>query len=296
MRSLNLVVSACFVSLLLLSASCLDREGIDPDVQFAMDLEAIDNYLAAHSITAYKDATGIRLSIKSIGTGGLPARRDQQAKVKYTGRLLDGTEFESNTTTGYVSNFIPGWQRALPMLPKGTSATIFIPSGLGYGPQGIGPIPGNSILIFDVVIEDVILSAAEKLRAPGDIAAIDKYLTDNNIAAVSDTTGVRYVITQQGTGEPPSWYSKVRFKYTGKLLNGTEFFTGTAEPGELFDSRLVDFVHGITIALTKLSVGGKGTFYIPSQHAFGANTSSAAPVPPNSNVIYDVELLEIYSE
>lgn len=296
MRSLNLVASACFVSLLLLSSSCIDNPNIDPDAQFAMDLESIDNHLAANTITAYKDATGIRYSIKSIGTGGLPARYDQQVTVKYTGRLLDGTEFESNTTTGFVSNFIAGWQRALPLLPKGTSATIFIPSGLAYGPQNFGPIPGNSVLVFDVVVEDVIVSASETLRAPSDIAAIDKYLADNNIVAVADTTGVRYTITQQGTGEAPGWFNKVRFKYTGKLLSGTEFFTGTAEPGELFDSRLVDFIHGITIALTKLSVGGKGTFYIPSRHAFGANASSAAPVPPNSNVIYEVELLEVYSE
>lgn len=295
MRSLNWVISVCLTCVLLSSVSCLDK-GVDPDVQFQDDLDAIDAHLANNSITAYKDPSGIRLAVNTLGTAGLPPRRDQQAKVKYKGMLLDGTVFEENVITNYVGNFITGWQRGLTMLPKGTSATIYIPSALGYGTQAVGPIPANSILIFEVEMQDVILSAGEKLRAPTDITAIDNYLTENNITAVADTTGVRYVITQTGTGDAPGWYSKVKFNYTGKLMNGTEFFTGTSEPNSAFDSRVVDYIHGISIALSKLSPGGKGTFYIPSGLAFGPNDQSTAPVPANSNVIYEIELTEIVPE
>lgn len=296
MRSLNLIASLCFGGLLMLTGSCLDKDVEDPAAQFARDLDAIDTYLAANSITAYKDITGLRFHITSLGTAGLPPKINQQVKVKYKGRLLDGTVFEDNTTTNFVGNYIQGWQRALPLLPKGTSATIFIPSSLAYGPTPVGSIPANSVLVFDVVMQDVILSASDKVRLPSDVGAIDKYLSDNGIVAVADTTGVRYVITQEGTGEKAGWFSKVRFKYTAKVMNGPEFFTGTAEPSTNLDSRVVDYINGMKVALTKLAVGAKGTFYIPSVHGFGSNDDSAAPVPPNSILEYQIELLQIYPE
>jgi FKBP-type peptidyl-prolyl cis-trans isomerase len=296
MRCLKIVAYAAFVPAFLLLGSCNDPNFKDPAEQLAIDIQQIDNYIAATSQSAYKDISGIRFSISSIGTGGLPPNFDQQVTVKYNGRLLDGTEFDDGSITNYVGNFIEGWQRALPMLPKGTKATIYIPSVLAYGSEAFGPIPGNSILVFDIELQDVILSAAEKLRAPTDVAAIDKYLQDNSIAAVSDTTGVRYVITQEGSGAKPSWHSRVKFKYTGKVLSGEQFASGTAEPSVYSDSWLVDYIHGVKISLTKLRVGGKGTFYIPSGLAFGANARGTAPIAPHTNIVYELELLEIVAE
>jgi FKBP-type peptidyl-prolyl cis-trans isomerase FkpA len=293
MRCLKIVACAALMSGFALLSSCEDPNFRDPAEQLAIDVEQIDNHIAASGQTAYKDVSGIRFSITSLGAGGLPPNFDQQVTVKYNGRLLDGTEFDNGSTTNYLSNYITGWQRGLPLLPKGTKATLYIPSGLAYGVDAYGPVPGNSVLIFDIELQDVILSVAEKLQAPTDIAAIDKYLQDNAIVAVADTTGVRYVITQEGTETKPGWHSRVKFSYTGKLLSGEQFATGTAEPSVYSDSWVVDYIHGIKIALTKLGVGGKGTFYIPSGLAFGPNARGTASVPANANVIYEVELLEI---
>jgi FKBP-type peptidyl-prolyl cis-trans isomerase len=143
-------------------------------------------------------------------------------------------------------------------------------------------------------MKDVIVSATEKLKAASDVSAIDKYLRDNSITAVSDTTGVRYVITQEGTGAQPGWYSKVKFNYTGRVLaTGEQFATGTAEPSTVTDSWTVDYIHGVKLGLLKLRVGGKGTFYIPSGLGFGANANGSAPVPAHANLIYEIELVEI---
>jgi FKBP-type peptidyl-prolyl cis-trans isomerase len=294
MRSLKLLLWPCLAFLVFLS-SCGPDE-IDPDTQFVRDLEAIDAHLSINGISAYKDITGVRFSVKTLGTGGLPPRGDQQVKVKYKGMLLDGTVFDEGTTTNYVSAYIGGWQRTLPLLPKGTVATIYIPSELGYGTQANRSIPPNSVLVFDIELQDVIVSAAQKLRAPTDVAAIDKYLLDNNIAAVADTTGVRYVITQQGSGDAASWFTKVKFNYTGKVLNGNQFTTGMSEPSDVLDSRVVDYIQGVLISLTKLKAGGKGTFYIPSGLAFGANENGSAPVPAHANIVYEIELIQILPE
>jgi FKBP-type peptidyl-prolyl cis-trans isomerase len=293
MRCLKIVAYAVLMSGFALLSSCEEPNLRDPAEQLAIDIEQIDNHIAASGQTAYKDITGIRFTINSLGAGGLPPNFDQQVTVKYNGRLLDGTQFDDGSTTNYLGNYILGWQRGLPLLPKGTKATLYIPSGLAYGVDAYGPVPGNSVLVFDIELQDVILSVAEKLRAPTDIAAIDKYLKDNSIVAVADTTGVRYVITQEGSGAKPGWHSRVRFNYTGKLLSGEQFVTGTAEPSAYSDSWVVDYIHGVKIALTKLGVGAKGTFYIPSGLAFGANARGSASVPAHSNVFYELELLEI---
>jgi FKBP-type peptidyl-prolyl cis-trans isomerase len=139
-----------------------------------------------------------------------------------------------------------------------------------------------------------VYSSTEKARLASDIQTIDEYLAKNKITAVQDTTGIRYVITNPGTGSPPSWYTKVRFSYSGKILDsGFEFFSGTGAPNEDFDSRMIDYLHGIKIALSKIGVGGKITAYVPSGLAFGPYENTQGPVPANSNVIYTVELLEI---
>jgi FKBP-type peptidyl-prolyl cis-trans isomerase len=299
MRRLSITAVALFALTALIGPSCLDQDYIDPAAQLAADIQAIDNHLTSSGITAMKDKSGIRLQILSLGTAGFPPRPNQQVRVKYKGTLLSGSVFEESTIENNVGIFILGWQRALPMLPEGTKAIIYVPSGLAYGKTAIGPIPANSNLAFEVEMLDVIVSAAEALTAQNDIAAIDEYLTDNEIQAIADTTGVRYTITTEGTGDKPSWYSKVKFSYTGRLLsNGNEIATGTADRSDVSDSFLVDYINGIKVALTKLSKGGKGTFYIPSGLAFGANEAGTGTgaIPANSNVVYEIELLEIYPD
>ena len=277
-------------------ASCFDKDhGIDTAAQLAMDIQAIDEYTATNNIDTYDDPSGIRFSIETLGTKGFPPRTDQTIKVKYTGKLLDGTTFDSNTIQGVLNTFIPGWQYGLSIWPNGTKGKIFVPSPLAYGDKQMGStIPPNSILMFDVELLDVIPSNAEKARLAADIKTIDDYLASKNIDAVKDTTGVRYVITAPGEGPVPLWFQKVTFNYSGKLFtSNTEFFSGTSTPSALFYSRVCDFISGLKLGLTKIPKNGKITLYIPSSLAFGTVDSSSSPVPANSIVIYDVELTDI---
>jgi FKBP-type peptidyl-prolyl cis-trans isomerase len=294
MRRLRWLVIFAFPFVL---SACIDREPVVDSVkQMEDDLAQIDNYLATNNIDAIKDKSGVRYHIEKIGTGGFPPRTDQQIKVKYVGKFLSGNVFDAGgIATEFVNRFITGWQFGVTVWPAGTKGTIYVPSPLGYGPQQVSSIPPNSILVFDVELQEVILSNAEKARLTSDIAAIDQHLADRSIDAVKDTTGVRYVITNAGTGAHPDWFTKVRFSYTGKLLtSGTQFFSGTSQPTDTFDSRVIDFVHGIKLGLTKIGSGGKITVYVPSGLAFGPYDNTTSAVPANSIVVYDIEIQEIY--
>jgi FKBP-type peptidyl-prolyl cis-trans isomerase len=279
-------------------SSCLDTNNepvLSFEDQWKKDTTAMGVYLRSKNINALKDASGVRFIIDSLASG-FPPKNSSTVSFTYTGRFLSGTVFDEGDITGVVSTFIGGFQVGLSLLPEGTKARLFIPSGYGYGTAGSKGIPANAILMFEVRLTDVVTSETEKQRLATDTVAIDNYLATNSIDAVRDKSGLRYVITQLGTGPKPSLYSKVKINYTGKVLSsGTTFFSGTSEPTETFDSRVINYLYAFQVAFPKLPVGTKATLYIPSGLGYGtqAITSGGVTVPANSNLVYDIELVDI---
>lgn len=75
--------------------------------------------------------------------------------VKYTGKLIEGTEFDSGTYKNYLSSAIKGWQEAIVKMNGGGKYILYIPSNLGYDKDGSGTkIPPYSTLIFEVELID----------------------------------------------------------------------------------------------------------------------------------------------
>lgn len=106
-------------------------------------------------------STGLQYVVEEEGTGAQPTAEDE-VTVHYTGRLLDGTVFDSSVNRGEPATFplnrvIPGWTEGVQLMKEGAKYTFFIPSDLAYGPQGIpGAIPPHSTLIFDVELIKVV--------------------------------------------------------------------------------------------------------------------------------------------
>jgi FKBP-type peptidyl-prolyl cis-trans isomerase len=301
--------STRFFSALLLFAvapflyGCLDNEDpYDPFAQLESDINTIDTYLANNAISAVEDIRGVRMVITKLGKG-LPALESNKVKVAYSGRILgSSTAFETGVATGAaVSNYIPGWRIALTTLPLGSKATIYVPSPLAYGNAQQGNIPANSILVFDLDYQDVEETETERQKLKADTVAIDAYLASKEIVDVeSDTTGIRYKIVAEGTGNKPFWYTPVKFKVDYKLLSddANVVLSQTLEPTDTYPSRVIDQMNGLKFALQQLGEGGKATLYVPSGVAFGTQSvlksdGSGVAIPANSIVIVDVELLEI---
>ncbi len=107
-------------------------------------------------------ASGLQYSIEKEGTGAKPTAADR-VKVHYTGRLLDGTVFDSSVKEGGapvefgVGEVIKGWTEALQLMPVGSKWKLYIPAELAYGDRGAGQdIKPGSTLMFDVELIDVI--------------------------------------------------------------------------------------------------------------------------------------------
>ncbi|MBJ2188546.1 MAG: FKBP-type peptidyl-prolyl cis-trans isomerase [Muribaculaceae bacterium] len=105
--------------------------------------------------------SGLQYEVLKQGEGPKPEATDRVV-VHYTGKLIDGTVFDSSEERGEPATFgvtqvIPGWVEALQMMNAGSQWRLFIPSDLAYGPQGAGGVIGpNQTLIFDVTLLEVV--------------------------------------------------------------------------------------------------------------------------------------------
>jgi FKBP-type peptidyl-prolyl cis-trans isomerase FkpA len=130
----------------------------------AAEITAVQAYLTANSLTATQHSSGFFYNISVPGSGS-NATPCSIVTVKYTGRLTNGTIFDSFTaatgTTFQIGQLIAGWQKGIPLIQKGGKIRLYIPPTLGYGASpvfdNIGniSIPANSILIFDIELLEV---------------------------------------------------------------------------------------------------------------------------------------------
>ena len=118
--------------------------------------------------TMQKTPSGLYYKITKT-TDGIAPKAGDQVSVHYAGKLIDGTEFDSSFKRNQpieipigVGQVIKGWDEGILLLKEGETATLLIPSDLGYGANGAGGvIPPNAWLIFDVELVKVNTTAVK---------------------------------------------------------------------------------------------------------------------------------------
>lgn len=143
----------------------------DNESQIKADDKIITDFIAAHQLAAVKAPWGTYVVITNPGTGE-NLNDTSIAVVKYTGKTLADSVFDSNTDPkfghpepisidlGQVGSVILGWTDGLKQMKKGSKGKFFIPSSLAYGKTGSGDkIKPNEILVFDIEVVDIITPA-----------------------------------------------------------------------------------------------------------------------------------------
>jgi cyclophilin family peptidyl-prolyl cis-trans isomerase len=105
--------------------------------------------------------SGLMYVILVEGVGDKTPKPGTTVSVHYLGRLLNGTKFDSTLDRGKplqfpvgVGRVIKGWDEALLSMKKGEKRILIIPPHLGYGEMRLGPIPPNSLLVFEIELLD----------------------------------------------------------------------------------------------------------------------------------------------
>lgn len=130
------------------------------DVKYRENIKAGRKFMSELQ-DKYKDIviTPSGLAYKVIRQGhGSSATMDDRVNVIYTGKLIDGTEFDSSkgeAVTFLPTAVVPGFAEALTIMPPGSKYTLYIPAELAYDNNELPNIPPGSTLIFDVEVVDI---------------------------------------------------------------------------------------------------------------------------------------------
>ena len=236
----------------------------------------------------YTTASGLKYKILEKGTGKR-AVAGSTVSVHYTGRLTNGTKFDSSRDRGQPFSFklgqgmvIKGWDEGIALLNVGDKAVFTIPPSIGYGDREMGSIPANSTLVFDVELMDV----KEPVK-PWEM---------NNKDTLTTASGLKYLIVEKAA-DPNAVKAEngknVDVHYTGFLTNG-KVFDSSIERGQpisfLLGSGMV--IKGWEEGISLMKKGDKIRLIIPSDLGYGPNGAGGV-IPPNATLLFDVELVNV---
>ena len=234
-----------------------------------------------------KTDSGLQYRELKIGEGDYPQKGDKVV-VHYTGKLEDGTVFDSSLDRNVPFEFslgqgrvIKGWDEGLATMKIGGKRTLIIPSDLGYGSRGAGDrIPPNSTLIFEIELLDI--------KKP--FIDTDFELPGEENVSKSGMIMIDHIV---GSGQMPQNSQKVIVHYTGKLENGKKFDSSYDRGSPLeFPLGLGQVIKGWDEGLSTMNVGGKRTLIIPPYLAYGERGAGGV-IPPNATLLFEVELIDI---
>ena len=253
---------------------------LPPEEQLAVDKTLIKDYLTANNLTAEETPSGLHYIIEEKGSKDFIGP-NSTVNVLLKGYFLDGTIFdesgECSPVTLSANGVITGFQEGLQLFNVGGKGKLFLPSVLGFGVTGNGPIQPNTVIAFDIEIVDQKEFEKNKIKT---------YLAANNLVADSTLSGIYYVIEEPGTGENPTASSTVTVNYIGYFADGTEF--DRSSPTATFE--LKNVIRGWQEIIPLLKRDGGGTFLIPSDMAYGSTGTNS--IPGNTMLIFDIVLLD----
>jgi len=130
----------------------------------------------------------------------------------------------------------------------------------------------------------------DQTQLEADIETIDAYLAEKDIERVQKhPSGLRYVVTNEGSGSSPKLCDQVTLIYLGKLMANNDVFDQSSKP---VSAPLNELIYGWQLGIPLVKKEGSITLYVPSVYAYG-DEGTGENIPANANLIFDIKLLDI---
>jgi FKBP-type peptidyl-prolyl cis-trans isomerase len=203
------------------------------------------------------------------------------------------------------SAFKGGLEEGFTMMSPGDSATFLVNADSLFAKMFYQPLPafirkgsnvGFTIKMIRVMTMEEYQKQKEKEAAEAlakEDKTIQDYMAKNNLKGTKTASGLYYVQVQPGSGVKAEKGKTVSVHYTGKLLNGNKF-DSSVDRGQPFEFGLGagQVIQGWDEGIALMSVGEKGILLIPSALGYGTRGAGSS-IPPNSVLVFDVELLGV---
>ena len=181
---------------------------------------------------------------------------------------------------------------------------------IGNAPKGAQDKPNPSIVLekLEIIRKGKAAEAFDGLKAFNEgKEKVEKWFNDLNAQAKETPSGLRYIITDEGTGKKPAVGTKVKVHYAGYLTDHTLFDSSVkevAKANNMYDARREPYapfelevgpnapvIEGWKEGIMLLNYGGKATLIIPPHLGYGARGAGGV-IPPNATLVFDVEIVE----
>lgn len=233
--------------------------------------------------------------------GAAPQSPRDRVTVMYEGRLTTGEVFDSSYERGDTATFglnqvIRGWTEGLQLMSEGDEFVFYIPSELGYGQN---PRPGGLIKPGDDLIFRVELQTVRHAPPPreADEAAFSAHSPWNSEHedVVKTGSGLEYVVLESGAedGPSPEAGEMVVVHYEGRLAESGETFDSSFARGEAAIFPADRLIPGWVEALKLMKPGDRWLLQIPSELAYGEAGTPGGPIPPNADLVFEVEMMDV---
>ena len=284
--------AAALAALSLIAGCTAKNEPVDTDKAFAAHLP-----WKPDAPGVQKDESGLQWVVLKKGDGKTSPGATDLVRVHYEGRTAEGEKFDSSFDRGQPAMFrlnqvIPGWTIGLQKMHEGDEFLFYVPNKLAYGNSDRGPvIKAGDDLVFLVDLVSVMEPKST------DSAAWTKYTPWNSaLPEVKKTeSGLEYVVLASGDpkGESPVNGEDVVVYYEGRLAENGEMFDSAYQRGapEIFPSD--QLIPGWVEALSMMKPGDRWMLYIPSKLAYGERGTPGGPIPPNADLMFEVEMVDV---
>lgn len=229
---------------------------------------------------------GLRFAVLQVGDGDAPVDGGGLT-FHFSGWTEDGTAIGDSYSFGQPfqmtlgrDEVMPGWDLALAQMQVGEKTQFILPPELALGEEGSPPvIPPNTPLIFEFEL----LEVSDPPPPPATVDEEDYIVTDS---------GLKVAILEEGDGEQPEAGQTVVVNYRGWLEDGFSF-DNSYDRGQPFEFVLGQggVIAGWDEGIALLNVGDTAQLVIPPDIGYGPTGSGS--IPPDSTLIFEVELLEV---
>jgi FKBP-type peptidyl-prolyl cis-trans isomerase len=258
------------------------------------------------------NTSGLKIAYTKLGFPKDTLSKGTNVRVSYTGKFLNDGVFAKDTSYTFTlgSGAIKGFDDGIVKMKLGESATIIIPSSLGYSSvKAIGidkttnkdtPIPAYSPLVFEVTVLEIQLSQTEQIALIGKYAKA--YIKENKAKIIKydtlSSSGLKIFYTKQGLAKDTlSKGQIVTVGYTGSFLDNRLF---SKDPSYIFELGK-GVPQGLNQGIAKMKIGDEGIILFPSDLGYGSvqakgidktNNNKETIIPSYSPVIFSISSIK----